>query len=141
MILFSLLPPVSLLLIRFISYMLIFVPTATPFPSTFMQSLRVIYTRTFRIFAIIYSNHYSKLDQMGAASHLNTSFKHFLLFVFEYDLVKENELEALHDIVEEIRHRYGPPPGRAKRESSREDPPPTFSLAAARTALSANSRK
>lgn len=74
---------------------------------------------------------------MGAASHLNTSFKHFLLFTFEYDLVKENELDALHDIVQEIRQRYGPPRGRrTKNESSREDPPPTFSLAAARTASS-----
>lgn len=67
----------------------------------------MIFTRIFRVFAIIYTNHYSKIDAQGAASHLNTSFKHFLFFLWEYDLVKEAELDALHDIVEEIKSRYG----------------------------------
>lgn len=61
----------------------------------------------FRIFAIVYTHHFSKLEQIGAVSHLNTSFKHFIFFVWEYDLVAANELEALHEIVEELRARYG----------------------------------
>ena len=80
---------------------------AVPFPSNFVPSVKVIFTRIFRVFAIIYSNHYSRIDQQGAASHLNTSFKHFLLFSWEFQLVKDAELEALHDVVEEIRSRYG----------------------------------
>lgn len=85
-----------------------------PFPSSFVPSVKVIFTRIFRVFAIIYTNHYTKIDQQGAASHLNTSFKHFLFFTWEFQLVKEAELEALHDIVEEIKNRYGGdsiPPG------------------------------
>ena len=29
----------------------------------------------FRIYAIVYCNHFSKLESVGASSHLNTSFK------------------------------------------------------------------
>jgi MOB kinase activator 1 len=79
---------------------------AVPFPKTFLQSIKVIYTRIFRVFAIVYSNHFSKLEEMGAVSHLNTSFKHFLYFVWEFDLLQNNELDALRDIVAEIRSRY-----------------------------------
>ncbi len=84
-----------------------FCDTANPFPRNFLQSVKVIYTRLFRIFAIVYTHHFSKLEQIGAVSHLNTSFKHFLFFVWEYDLVAPAELEALHEIVEELRTRYG----------------------------------
>ncbi len=71
-----------------------------------MQSIKVIYTRIFRIFAIVYSHHFSKLERIGAVSHLNTSFKHFLYFIWEYDIVANAELEALNDIVQEIKSRY-----------------------------------
>jgi len=79
---------------------------SVPFPKNFVSSIKVIYTRLFRIFAIIYAYHFAKLEMEGAASHLNTSFKHFLYFVWEYDLIQENELEALTDIVKEIKSRY-----------------------------------
>jgi hypothetical protein len=67
----------------------------------------VIYTRFFRVFAIIYSHHFSKLEQAGAVSHMNTSFKHLMLFIWEYELVASNEFDALKDIVTEIRVKYG----------------------------------
>lgn len=78
----------------------------TPFPKNFISCIKVIYTRLFRIFAIVYSHHFSKLEQLGAVSHLNTSFKHFIYFIWEYDLVQANELDALHDIIAELRSRY-----------------------------------
>ena len=79
---------------------------ATPFPKTFMQSIKVIFTRMFRIFAIVYHHHYEALHELGAVSHLNTSFKHFIFFIWEYDLVSDAEQEALQDIIKEIRARY-----------------------------------
>lgn len=83
-------------------------PTSSfaPFPKNFLQAIKVIYTRIFRVFAIVYSYHFQKLEKIGAVSHLNTSFKHFLFFIWEYDLVQSNELEALQEIVQEIRSRY-----------------------------------
>ena len=77
--------------------------TATPFPKNFLQSVKVIFTRLFRIFAIVYYHHYAQLEESGAVSHLNTSFKHFIFFIWEYDLVAEAEQEALQDIIKEIR--------------------------------------
>mmetsp|Transcript_108537 Transcript_108537/g.212682 ORF Transcript_108537/g.212682 Transcript_108537/m.212682 type:complete len:252 (-) Transcript_108537:127-882(-) len=80
--------------------------SSTPFPKTFMQSIKVIFTRMFRIFAIVYHHHYEALHELGAVSHLNTSFKHFIFFIWEYDLVSDAEQEALQDIIKEIRARY-----------------------------------
>lgn len=79
---------------------------AAPFPRNFMACLKVIYTRLFRIFAIVYSHHFTKLEELGAVSHLNTSFKHFMLFVWEFDLVQPAEMDALREIVDELRSRY-----------------------------------
>lgn len=79
---------------------------ATPFPKNFVTIIKQIFTRFFRVFAIIYTHHYSKLEQVGGVSHLNTSFKHFMYFVWEFDLVANSELDALKDIVQEIRNRY-----------------------------------
>lgn len=80
--------------------------TATPFPKSFMQSVKVIFTRLFRIFAIVYYHHYGALEAIGAVGHLNTSFKHFIFFIWEFDLVSEAEQEALADIIKEIKVRY-----------------------------------
>ena len=79
---------------------------AIPFPKHFNQSVKVIYTRLFRIFAIIYSHHFLPLEELGAVTHLNTSFKHFMFFVWEYDLVVKAEQEALQDIIYELKARY-----------------------------------
>lgn len=38
--------------------------TATPFPKNFMQSVKVIYTRLFRIYAIVYYHHYPQLGEL-----------------------------------------------------------------------------
>mmetsp|Transcript_761 Transcript_761/g.1321 ORF Transcript_761/g.1321 Transcript_761/m.1321 type:complete len:205 (-) Transcript_761:306-920(-) len=79
---------------------------AAAFPKTFINSIKVIYTRLFRIFAIIYCHHFLQLEELGAVSHLNTSFKHFLFFCWEFDLVTPMEQEALQDIIHEIKLRY-----------------------------------
>jgi hypothetical protein len=68
--------------------------------------MKVIYTRLFRVYAIVYYHHYLQLEQSGAVSHLNTSFKHFLFFVWEYDMVPEAEQDALKEIIQEIRLRH-----------------------------------
>lgn len=76
------------------------------FPRNFMSLVRQIYTRMFRIFAIVYTQHFSRLEQLGAAAHLNTSFKHYLFFVWEFDLIDARELDAVHEIVTELRQQY-----------------------------------
>jgi hypothetical protein len=46
------------------------------------------------------------MEQLGAAAHLNTSFKHFLFFSWEFDLVKDSDQEALGDLVQRIKRKY-----------------------------------
>ena len=83
-----------------------------------MQSVKQLFTRFFRIYAIIYSHRFSKLEQVGAVSHLNTSFKHLVLFIWEYDLVANAEFDALREIVSEIRLRYGIEERQVSRDST-----------------------
>jgi len=78
----------------------------TPFPRNYLAVVKQIFTRMFRIFAIIYTNHFTKLEQMGAAAHLNTSFKHYMFFIWQFDLVDARELVALQHIVGELRAKY-----------------------------------
>ena len=78
----------------------------TPFPRNYQQTVKSIFTRLFRIFAIIYTQFFSDIEGIGAAPHLNTSFKHFIFFALEFDLVEERELEALSSIVGELRTQF-----------------------------------
>ncbi len=39
---------------------------------------------------------------MGVEAHLNTGFKHFYLFVKEFDLVDDKEMEPLQDHIDRI---------------------------------------
>jgi hypothetical protein len=77
-----------------------------PFPRNYMTVVKSIFTRMFRIFAIIYTHHFSKLEELGAVIHLNTSFKHYLFFIWEFDLVESREIDALRDIAGELRQVY-----------------------------------
>ncbi len=77
-----------------------------PFPRNYNTIVKQIYTRMFRIFAIIYTHHFSKLEDLGAVAHLNTSFKHYIFFIWEFDLVESREIDALRDIAGELRQMY-----------------------------------
>lgn len=76
------------------------------FPRNFLTVVKQVYTRLFRIFAIIYTHHFKRLEDLGAVAHLNTSFKHFCFFIWEFDLVDPRELGALTEIVSALREKY-----------------------------------
>ncbi|CAE7456802.1 MOB1A [Symbiodinium microadriaticum] len=77
-----------------------------PFPRNYMTVVKQIFTRLFRIFAIIYTHHFTRLEELCAVAHLNTSFKHFCFFIWEYDLVDARELGALQDIASALKDNY-----------------------------------
>lgn len=66
-------------------------PTApgAPFPSNFEKEVRQIFKRMYRIYAHIYCHHYSVVRGLGLEPHLNTGFKHYVLFVEEFGLADE----------------------------------------------------
>mmetsp|Transcript_20100 Transcript_20100/g.31522 ORF Transcript_20100/g.31522 Transcript_20100/m.31522 type:complete len:258 (-) Transcript_20100:142-915(-) len=71
----------------------------SPFPPSFKKGLRVIYKRLFRIYAHIYYSHFKAMMDDEADAHLNHSFKHFVYFVMEFDLMQKEDLEPMKDLV------------------------------------------
>ncbi|KAF7511910.1 Maintenance of ploidy protein mob1 [Endocarpon pusillum] len=59
-----------------------------PFPKSFSQTIRQIFKRLYRVYAHIYCHHYPVIIHLGLEPHLNTSFKHYVLFIDEHGLEK-----------------------------------------------------
>lgn len=74
----------------------------TPFPKQFQQVVKTIFKRLFRIYAHIYHTHFNKIVQLGAEAHLNTCFKHFIYFVYEFKLIEQKELQPLRDLIDSL---------------------------------------
>ncbi|CAA0807151.1 MOB kinase activator-like 1A, partial [Striga hermonthica] len=73
-----------------------------PFPPNFQDVVKTILRRLFRVYAHIYHSHFQKVLSLKEEPHLNTCFKHFVLFTWEFGLIDKAELAALQEIVEPI---------------------------------------
>ncbi|KAK6139676.1 hypothetical protein DH2020_018514 [Rehmannia glutinosa] len=73
-----------------------------PFPPQFQDVVKTILKRMFRVYAHIYHSHFQKIVSLKEEPHLNTCFKHFVLFTTEFGLIDKSELAALQDIVDSI---------------------------------------
>ncbi|KAG5439617.1 hypothetical protein PCANB_002194 [Pneumocystis canis] len=71
-----------------------------PFPKCFLLIIRQIYKRLFRVYAHIYCHHFSAIIALGEEAHLNTSFKHFIFFVNEFNLIEKKEYAPLQELVD-----------------------------------------
>jgi MOB kinase activator 1 len=63
---------------------------------------KLIFERLFRVFAHIYSEHFQQILQLGEEIHLFTSFKHFILFSNEFNLIEKKDLQPLQDLIKII---------------------------------------
>ena len=72
-----------------------------PFPKNFRDTIRTLFRRLFRVYAHLYSNHFDHICALGiegafrdikcpafilimhAPAHMNTSYRHFFLFINE----------------------------------------------------------
>uniref|UniRef100_A0A0N5A3G6 MOB kinase activator-like 1 n=1 Tax=Parastrongyloides trichosuri TaxID=131310 RepID=A0A0N5A3G6_PARTI len=72
------------------------------FPVEFHKIAQTIMKRIFRIYAHVYNEHMDYLAQLNAVEHFNTSLKHFILFVNEFDLMNSEQMEPLSDFIEKI---------------------------------------
>jgi MOB kinase activator 1 len=50
------------------------------FPANFVDVIRVIFKRLFRVYAHIYHSHFKSVCGLGEEAHLNTCFRHFMYF-------------------------------------------------------------
>ncbi|XP_043811233.1 MOB kinase activator-like 1A isoform X1 [Manihot esculenta] len=53
-----------------------------PFPQNFRDVVKTIFKRLFRVYAHIYHEHFQKIVSLKEEAHLNTCFKHFVLFTW-----------------------------------------------------------
>ncbi|KAG2581809.1 hypothetical protein PVAP13_6KG065800 [Panicum virgatum] len=74
----------------------------TPFPPNFKEVVKTIFKRLFRVYAHIYHSHFQKIVSLKEEAHLNTCFKHFILFTNEFGLVDKKELAPLQELIESI---------------------------------------
>lgn len=58
------------------------------FPRPFRPLILQIFKRLYRVYAHIYCHHYPVIINLGLEPHLNTSFKHYVLFVEEHGLAQ-----------------------------------------------------
>lgn len=70
-----------------------------PFPRNFHQTIKSINRRLFRIYAHLYCHHFAVCAALSIEAHLNTSYRHYLLFVTEFKLIEEKELAPLAECV------------------------------------------
>eukprot|EP01095_Lingulamoeba_sp_RSL-Kostka_P008992 TRINITY_DN306_c0_g2_i1.p1 TRINITY_DN306_c0_g2~~TRINITY_DN306_c0_g2_i1.p1 ORF type:complete len:229 (+),score=67.94 TRINITY_DN306_c0_g2_i1:118-804(+) len=73
-----------------------------PFPRNFQSVVKKIFKRLFRVYAHIYYNHFQNIVGLGEEPHLNTCFKHFYLFIVEFNLVEKRELAPLQDLIDQL---------------------------------------
>ncbi|XHG02171.1 Maintenance of ploidy protein mob1 [Aspergillus wentii] len=74
-----------------------------PFPKTFSSLLRQIFKRLYRVYAHIYCHHYPVVVHLGLEPHLNTSFKHYVLFINEHRLASGKDFWGpLGDLVDSM---------------------------------------
>lgn len=58
----------------------LFSAAGTPFPPNFADVVKTILKRLFRVYAHIYHSHFQKIISLKEEAHMNTCFKHFVLF-------------------------------------------------------------
>ncbi|PWZ46088.1 MOB kinase activator-like 1A, partial [Zea mays] len=74
----------------------------TPFPPNFKEVVNTIFKRLFRVYAHTYHSHFQKIVSLKEEAHLNTCFKHFILFTNEFGLIDKKELAPLQELIESI---------------------------------------
>lgn len=73
-----------------------------PFQANFQATVKSILRRLFRVYAHIYNHHFAHICALSVEAHLNTSYRHFLLFVTEFNLIDPKELAPLLELNEAI---------------------------------------
>jgi len=77
-----------------------------PWPADFDAYATDIFRRMFRIFAIIFHRSFDEIEKVEATAHLNTVFKHFLFFCFEFNFLDDKETAALAGPVKVLQNDF-----------------------------------
>jgi uncharacterized membrane-anchored protein YjiN (DUF445 family) len=78
------------------------------------------------VYAHIYHQHFTQVVELGEEAHLNTSFKHFIFFVQEFNLIDKRELAPLQELIDRLstkdlqKPQLQPAPGQTKEQLIQE---------------------
>lgn len=72
----------------------------------FLKDTMEIAKKLFRVYAIILSKHHIQLEYLDLNQVVNTSFKHFLYFIWRFSLVPEREFMPIQTIVNDIKSKH-----------------------------------
>lgn len=78
-----------------------------PFPKNFMTTSKNILKKLFRVYAHIYHCHFQVIIDLGEEPHLNTSLKHFVYFVHEFNLIEGKQLAPLSELIDKLMSKDG----------------------------------
>ena len=86
-----------------IAMMLTRIISGVPFPKSFTSLISQMFKRLYRVYAHIYCHHYHVVHHLGLEPHLNTSFKHYVLFIDEHGLASGKDYWGpLGDLVDSM---------------------------------------
>lgn len=72
------------------------------FPADYIEICKTIAKRLMRVYAHIYHHHLQEVRKLKEEAHMNTSLKHFIYFVSEFELVSNSELDPLKDYIQKF---------------------------------------
>lgn len=55
-------------------------------------------------FCVCCSSHSDRIRSIGASAHLNTTFKHLIYFINEFELVTKTEMQPLERLISKFTH-------------------------------------
>ena len=73
-----------------------------PFPKNFVTIAKTMLKRLFRVYAHTYHQHFPHVVSLKEEAHLNTSFKHFIYFVQEFNLIDKRELAPMQELIDKL---------------------------------------
>jgi MOB kinase activator 1 len=72
------------------------------FSRKFFGVVKLIFKRLSRVYAHLFHCHYQLFVDAGIDTLLNTSFKHFIYFVKEFDLILPKDLLPLEQLIQDL---------------------------------------
>ncbi|EAY06083.1 Mob1/phocein family protein [Trichomonas vaginalis G3] len=76
--------------------------TDVPFPKNFIEIVSKVFRRLFRIYAHLYHHHLDDIQKCQIQEQVNRSFRYFIFFAQEFELIPQEQLAPLESIIQQL---------------------------------------
>ena len=73
-----------------------------PFPADFVETVRAIHRRIFRVYAHVLYHHLAAISAAGAEAHINTCLSHLAVFSTAHGLIEAKEMAPLQELIDRL---------------------------------------